>query len=185
MKKLTEKQNLFTIEYLVDLNKTQAYIRAGYKVKNENSAGAAAKRLFDKTYIQEAIQEKIKARQERTEITADRVLKEASIIAFSKITDYLEVVNGKVRIKDTAEVNSEVIPAISEIREGKDGSLSLKLHNKNEMLITLFKHLGLLKEKIEHSGKVEVKPSLDLSKLTIEELNVLEGIVEKAGNNDN
>jgi phage terminase small subunit len=71
--KLTPKQELFIKEYLVDLNATQAYLRAGYKV-SENVAAVNAKRLLSNAKIDAAIQEAIQKRSERTEIKADDVL---------------------------------------------------------------------------------------------------------------
>ena len=63
------KQDLFVKEYLKDLNGTQAYIRAGYKVKDENSAAVMANRLLRNVKIQEKIQAAMKEREKRTEIT--------------------------------------------------------------------------------------------------------------------
>lgn len=73
MAKLTARQKRFVIEYLVDLNATQAAIRAGYSPKTANEQAA---RLLANVSIQEAIQAAMKKREERTEITADRVIKE-------------------------------------------------------------------------------------------------------------
>ena len=70
-KKLTPKQQLFVAEYLVDLNATQAAIRAGYAPK---AAGATAHNLLKKTEIQVAISEAVAEREKRTGITADWVL---------------------------------------------------------------------------------------------------------------
>lgn len=69
--KLTDKQNMFCKEYLVDLNATQAAIRAGYSAKTANRMGAEN---LSKPVIQSRIQELIKEREQRTEITADMVL---------------------------------------------------------------------------------------------------------------
>lgn len=70
---LTAKQELFVNEYLIDLNATQAYLRAGYKV-SESVAAVNALRLLRNANIQAAIQEAMNKRAERTEITADYVL---------------------------------------------------------------------------------------------------------------
>lgn len=72
--KLTPKQEMFVKEYLVDLNATQAYLRAGYNVKSEDVAAVNAKRLLSNAKIEYAIQEAMNKRAERTEITADMVL---------------------------------------------------------------------------------------------------------------
>lgn len=71
--KLTEKQKRFADEYLIDLNATAAYIRAGYK-STGNAAEAAASRLLSNVKVQEYIAARQKARAERTEITQDMVL---------------------------------------------------------------------------------------------------------------
>lgn len=68
---LTAKQQLFVKEYLVDLNATQAAIRAGYKEKTSRAIGAEN---LTKPNIQAAIEEAQNKRAERTEITADMVL---------------------------------------------------------------------------------------------------------------
>ena len=78
-KPLPAKRQRFVEEYLIDLNATQAAIRAGYSAK---TAGSIGEEILKKPEIQEAIQAAMKARSERTEITADRVLKELGRIAF-------------------------------------------------------------------------------------------------------
>lgn len=71
MAKLSPKQELFVREYLVDLNATQAAIRAGYSPRTAASIGEENLR---KPYLQSAIAAAMKARSERTEITQDMVL---------------------------------------------------------------------------------------------------------------
>lgn len=56
MAKLTPKQARFIDEYLIDFNGTQAYMRAGYKAKNEDSAAVLASKLLRNVKVQEAIQ---------------------------------------------------------------------------------------------------------------------------------
>jgi len=72
--KLTPKQEMFIREYLIDLNATQAYLRAGYNVKSEDVAAVNAKRLLSNAKIEAAIQEAMSKRSERTDIKADDVL---------------------------------------------------------------------------------------------------------------
>ncbi len=91
---LTEKQQRFVDEYLVDLNATQAAIRAGY------SANAAAEQGYEhlrKPHIQLAIAQARKAQQERTQITADRVISELGLIAFADARELAEVKTGCCR----------------------------------------------------------------------------------------
>lgn len=70
--KLTPKQQRFVDEYLIDLNATQAAIRAGYSVKRAEFTGSD---LVRNRKVAEFIAAKMKARAERTEITQDMVLR--------------------------------------------------------------------------------------------------------------
>ena len=87
MARLTEKQKRFVEEYLVDLNATQAAIRAGYSPKTAYSMG---QRLLKNVEVQKAIQEAIQERQKRTEITQDMVVDELRAVAFAKAGDYTD-----------------------------------------------------------------------------------------------
>lgn len=72
--RLSPKQLMFVAEYLVDLNATAAYKRAGYSFKNDNVAGVEANRLLNKPQVQAAIVAAMRERSERLEITQDQVL---------------------------------------------------------------------------------------------------------------
>lgn len=91
---LNPKQQRFVDEYLVDLNATQAAIRAGYSV---DSARQMASENLSKPYIQAAISEARKAQQERTGITADKVLAEIASIAMADPRELVEVKTGCCR----------------------------------------------------------------------------------------
>lgn len=91
MTKLTAKQERFCREYIIDLNATQAAIRAGYSKKTANRI---ASENLSKLDIQKKIQELQQERAERTEITQDKVLKELAGIGFAPIT------KGKIRAAD-------------------------------------------------------------------------------------
>lgn len=73
-KGLNDKQLRFIEEYLVDLNATQAAIRAGYSERTAYRQGAD---LLKKPQVAEAIAERNQARSERTQLDADWVLKQA------------------------------------------------------------------------------------------------------------
>lgn len=87
MARLTEKQKRFVAEYLVDLNATQAAIRAGYSKKTADRIGPE---LLGKTCVSGAIQKAIKDRESRTEITQDKVMEELGKVAFAKAADYTD-----------------------------------------------------------------------------------------------
>lgn len=77
MGNLTDKQEAFCQEYVVDMNATQAAIRAGYK---ENTARSMACKMLTKVNIQERIAELKQERCQRTKIDADWVLMAAKKI---------------------------------------------------------------------------------------------------------
>lgn len=97
MAKLTEKQQRFVEEYLIDLNGTQAAIRAGYSARTANEQ---ASRLLANVSVQQAVSERMAERSKRTGVSQDRVILELAKIAFLKMTD---VVDKNGNIKDDAD----------------------------------------------------------------------------------
>jgi phage terminase small subunit len=186
MSKLTPKQKRFVEEYLVDLNAAAAARRAGYSEKTADKMGA---KLVVKSSIQEAIQLLQNNRSQRTEITADNVLRELAALGFSDLRHYVIDDNGHVSL--AAGAPDIAMRAVSSIkrkvrsvpgREGvEDIETEIKLWPKNSALELIAKHLGMLIEKREHSGKVEVQttPRYDMSSLTVEELLALKALTEK------
>lgn len=166
MAKLTAKQRRFVDEYLVDLNATQAAIRAGYSPDTANVIGSEN---LAKPYIQQRIQKQMDERAARTGITQDKVIEELAKIAFSDICNYLKVENNRVEIFDTDSIQKEVLSAIAEIKQGNYG-LSIKLYDKLKALELLGRHLGMFKDKLEITGQVESNP---FAGLTTEELKVI------------
>lgn len=169
MAKLTAKQQRFCDEYLIDLNATQAAIRAGYSKKTANEQGA---RLLVNVSIQKKIFELQKEREKRTEITQDSVLRELALIAFAKASDYAKVVEkdamvevdgNMVPVLDedgnqvkyrtvepilTDELTEDQKKAIAVIKKGRDG-FEIKPYSKIQALELLGKHLGMFTEKVE------------------------------------
>lgn len=86
MGKLTAKQQRFVEEYLIDLNATQAAIRAGYKNSD------IGRRLVTKSHVSEAIQAALSRRSQRVGITQDWVLEELRCIAAANGADFAKVV---------------------------------------------------------------------------------------------
>lgn len=164
--KLTEKQKRFVDEYLIDLNATQAAIRAGY---SEKTANRIAEQNLSKPAIQEYLQGRMKDREKRTEIKQDEVLQELAKIGFSNIKDFLEFKTAKgvvgydketgeeiidwrvnLAVKDSAEIDGSLI---AEISISKDGTFKFKLHDKMSALDKIGRHLGMFKDKMELTGK--------------------------------
>jgi phage terminase small subunit len=87
-KALTARQKLFALEYPIDLNGTQAAIRAGYSAR---TAEAAASRLLRNVKVGAEIRRVMDERAKRLEISADNVLRELAKLAFSNIDDFLVI----------------------------------------------------------------------------------------------
>lgn len=140
---LPPKRRAFVMEYLIDFNGTQAYLRAGYKA-SESVAAVEAVRLLRSPKVQAALAEEREARSKRCEITQDRVLLEIARIAFSDIRKAMDE-NGK--LKRLSEMDDDLAPAISKIKVTgtyQTGTLmELGLWDKNSALEKLCKHLGL------------------------------------------
>ena len=146
--KLTEKQQRFVDEYLIDLNGTQAAIRAGYSVK---TAQEQASRLLSNVMVQQAIAKRMAERSKRTGINQDRVVLELAKIAFVKMTD---IVDDHGRIKGTATDDDLACIESIKYKESDNefgGSVEreVKIGSKLKALELLGKHLGMWNDKVD------------------------------------
>ncbi len=154
--KLTPKQERFVAEYMLDLNATQAAIRAGY---SQRRASEIAYQLLQKTPVQDAIAAAQEIREKRLDITADRVVAELARLAFADTTTAVRIEGGRVVVQDTDEMDENTRRAISEISETvttNGGTLKVKFHDKVKALELLSRHLGILNDKLSVNAKTEV-----------------------------
>ena len=152
---LTPKQRKFVSEYLVDLNATQAAIRAGFSQK---TARAQGQRLLTKVDIATAIAAAQAKREKRTEITQDRVVQELARIAFGNSRSVMSWGPGGLVLRNSNDLNEDEAALVSEVRETttKDGgSMALKTHDKLKALELLGKHLGMFEKKPEDHAEAE------------------------------
>ena len=173
-KKLTPKQRRFIKEYLIDLNASQAAVRAGYSAKRANAVGYD---LLTNTDIGNAIQQAQSERSARTEVTADRVIKELARIAFVDTRQIFEWGPTGVRLRPSNELSDDeaaIVADISEITSEIGGGIKIKRYDKLKALDLLGRHLGMFVEKREITGRdgaaIEL---LDLSHLSVEELRAI------------
>ena len=145
---MTEKQKIFADEYLIDLNATRAYRVAYPSVKRDETAKSAGSRMLTNVNVAKYINERMEERQKRTEVTQDMVVQELAYSAFARATDYVEIVNGAVRIKNTSDMSEDQVRAIAGIKEGKFG-IELKLNDKEKALELLGRHLGMWNDKLD------------------------------------
>ena len=150
LKGLTPKQSRFVEEYLIDMNATQAAIRAGYSAKTANEQAA---RLLANVSISDAVRLAMQSRSERTNITADRVLQEFARIGFSDMRRFttwgpsgVSLIASSTLDPDDARCVAEVSQTVTEV----GGALRFKLHDKVAALTQMAKHLGITPEMFTH-----------------------------------
>jgi phage terminase small subunit len=178
---LTDRQKRFCDEYLVDLNATQAAIRAGYSHKR---ASEQAYQLLQKTTVQEYIQKRKADRIERVEITQDFVLAELKAIASVNATDYARIVEKnatalvdgvEIQLYDaegnpvmyrtvepilTDELTETQKKALAVIKKGRDG-FEIRPYDKLKVLELMGKHLGMWDKKQDAEPEVQDDGFLD------------------------
>ncbi len=145
--KLTDKQQRFVDEYLIDLNATQAAIRAGYSEKTAQQMGSEN---LSKPVIQEAIEKAQAERSERTEVTQDYVIK-----------TIVETIERCSQAKQVYDKSGEPV-----MTETPDGDLAPAYRYDATNVLKgaemLGKHLGMFTDKVEVSGGLAIETISDL-----------------------
>ena len=149
-KKLTPKQQKFVNEFLIDMNGTQAAIRAGFSAKR---ADAIAYNLLRKTEIQEAIKLRRNDLARKTEVTQERIVLEMSRLAFMDIRNLFNDDGSPVPIKQLSDAAAACISGIQVVSIGNADVgighvMKYRMPDKNRALENLAKILGFMdKEK--------------------------------------
>jgi phage terminase small subunit len=148
---LPARQSRFVEEYLIDLNATQACIRAGY---SKNGANVTGSQLLANESIQEQIHAAMDKRSRKLELSADKVLREISLLAFSNMLDYIRTTNEGDAYVDLGDLDRDQAASIQEITveeytegRGEDARdikrTKFKLSDKTKNLELLARHLGI------------------------------------------
>lgn len=150
---LTDKQARFVDEYLVDLNATQAAVRAGYSAKTANEQGA---RLLANVSVQNAIRERQEVLKMKTEITQEWVVERYRRIVEG--CDKRLFFNDDGSVKPPSQWSAEMGLAVAgfEVQELGDEGLAvsvskLRFQDAKAALDSLARHLGMFKDKVEVS----------------------------------
>ena len=157
MAKLTAKQQRFCDEYLIDLNATQAAIRAGYSPK---TACEQASRLLANVKVQEVIAVKMAIRSKRTGINQDRVLMEIAKMAFVNIDDVIDL--NTAQVKETATKEDLACIQSVKIKPTEYGTeREVRMCDKKANLELLGRHLGMFKDKVEVEADMDLNINID------------------------
>ena len=141
-------------EYLVDLNGTQAAIRAKY---SEHTACEIAAENLRKPHIQTALASRWADIQDSNTLKPEMVVAELAKLAFSNMQDYMSWGPNGVTWKDSTELTREQAAAIVEVitTETKEGTRTrFKLADKVGALNSLGKYFGMFIEKHEINGTI-------------------------------
>lgn len=154
---MTDKQKRFVEEYLIDLNATQAAIRAGYSPDTAEQIGY---QLLQKTSVSNEVSKAMAERSKRTGINQDRVIQELAKIGFAKITDVVDPETAKVKT-DAAEEDLACIQSIK-IKPNEWGTeREVKLYDKKGALVDIGRHLGMFKDRIELNADMDLNINID------------------------
>lgn len=152
---MTNKQKRFCEEYLIDLNATQAAIRAGYSPDSASTIGGENMR---KPQIRARIDKAMAEQSKRTGINADRVIRELARIALLNPKNVVDFTDATVLenasdddLAAVASVRVKIIPTA----DGNGIEREVKFYDKPRAIEQLGKHLGMFTDKVEHSGSID------------------------------
>lgn len=167
--KLTNKQKRFCEEYLVDLNATQAAIRAGY---SKHTAGSIGEENLRKPEIKKYVAKLQEKLSKETGITAKMVIDELAKIGFSNIQDFIDSDNSVKDISDIDRSQAAAVEGVKKIvtewgegkKAGKRTAITFKLYDKGAALERLGKHLGVFeKDNKQRNNNEPVKLTLNIA----------------------
>ena len=149
---MTKKQKRFAEEYLIDLNATQAAIRAGYSPDTAKEIGCEN---LTKPNIRACIDREMAERSKRTGVNADRVVMELAKVAFVNAVDVIDLKTATVK-EDALSEDTAAIQSVKVKTFGDDGlEREIKMADKLKALELLGKHMGMFKDKVELSGVLD------------------------------
>ncbi len=158
---MTKKQKRFVEEYLIDLNATQAAIRAGYSPETAKQIGSENLSKLD---ISNAIAKDMAERSKRTGINADRVVIELAKIALVNPGKVINTKNATIR-EDATEEDLAAVQSVK-VKEsysdtGRMTEREVRMSDKVRALELLGRHLGMWNDKLQVSGLEDEKSKLD------------------------
>lgn len=142
---MTQKQKRFIEEYLIDLNATQAAIRAGYSPDTAQQTGSEN---LSKPVIRAQIDRAMAERSKRTGVNAERVIQELAKIAFVNAAEVIDPKTATVK-EDALPEDTAAIQSVKVKTFGEDGlEREIKMADKIKALELLGKHLGMFQNNV-------------------------------------
>ena len=156
--KLTPKQQRFADEYLIDLNATQAAIRAGYSPKSAEQQGSA---LLRNPKVRAYLDQRMAEHSRRTGVTQERIIRELARIAFVNPPDVVDMDLARLRPTatedDTAAIASVKVKTIP-TQDGTGVEREIRFADKIKALELLGKRFGMWidKQQVDVQGAVQI-----------------------------
>lgn len=149
---MTKKQKRFCEEYLIDLNATQAAIRAGY---SPDTAGAIGAENLTKPEVQRAVARDMAERSRRTGVNAERVVLELAKVAFVNVGNVIDATDATLK-EDAAPEDLAAIQSIKVKDMGDMGiEREIRMADKLKALELLGRHLGMFNDKMRLDAKLD------------------------------
>ncbi|MEZ2724129.1 terminase small subunit [Pseudomonas putida] len=151
---MTVKRHRFVAEYLVDLNATQAAIRAGYAKKG---AKDQAYQLMQLPEVAQAIEQAMGERNKRLQVDADYVLKRLTEIDQLDLADIFDVDGKLMPIRQWPLSWRQMVKEV-DMKTGK-----VKFHDKLRALELIGKHVNVnaFREQVNHTGNINFTDMTD------------------------
>lgn len=155
---MTPKQQRFVEEYLIDLNATQAAIRAGYSAKTANEQGA---RLLANVSVRSAIADAKAKRSEETQVNAAWLLGRLATESTADLADLYDERGNVLPVKQWPLIWRQGLVAgvdVETIGEGAGYVTKIKISDRIKRLELIGKHIDVqaFKEKVEHTGAMSI-----------------------------
>lgn len=153
----TQKQRRFVSEYLIDLNSTQAALRAGYSEATAPQIGCENLR---KPHIAAAVQEELAARAARTQVTSDEVVRELRRIGMARLDHAVSWDNERLVLVPSEQLSEDTAAAVASVDRGKYGP-QIRMHNKLKALQLLGEHTGAFRVQQQRPPMIELRIVVD------------------------
>ena len=155
--KLTEKQKRFADEYLIDLNATQAAIRAGYSPK---WAGTNVDKLLKNTKIRAYIDKRMAEHSRRTGVTQERIIRELARIAFLDPTQLVNMETAELLNDAAADDRAAIASVKVKTMSGETEMVEreIRFADKLKALELLGKRFGMWldRQQVDVQGAVQI-----------------------------
>lgn len=151
---MTVKRHRFVAEYLVDLNATQAAIRAGYAKKG---AKDQAYQLMQIPEVAQAIEQAMCERNKRLQVDADYVLQRLTEIDQLDLADIFDLDGKLMPIRQWPLIWRQMVKEV-DMKTGK-----VKFHDKLRALELIGKHVNVnaFREQVNHTGNIKLTDITD------------------------